>query len=515
MRYLLPAFGPGCDTKSWYVLPRKGSPRRTETLSRGWWQMNDESIIRLRPRKSKHGPNDNPRKYTGVLRSMLRLFQMSKRGKKARGTQGAGGNDRAYRTFNQRVAVRVSYSANKNPGQWKAHGRYVARESATQGGKAVEAGFNATEQRLNIAATLDRWQSAGDERLFKIIVSPEFGDRLNLHQYARELVHRMEHDMATQFEWVAAVHRNTEHPHVHIALRGVDKKGIPLRLPREYIRGGLRERAEEIATEILGYRSLEDAQEARRRETIQTRYTPLDRILQWSNDGSAPRFVVTVIPEDRSLSESARQLQKHLSARIMHLQTMGLAQFVGPQQWSVQADFEKVLRTLQQTGDRQKLLVAHGALLSDKRLPLQVTTLRQLQSVAGRVLLHTEDEQTGKRYMLVEGTDAKVHLIYHASAVEEARSEGRLAVGSFIRIEKLFANKKPTLHMDDLGDANALLQNSSHFHKEVDLLLRRGVHEVQPAWGGWLGKYQTKLQTELRDPDRRKRENSRGGGLSI
>ncbi len=94
--------------------------------------MNDEPLIRLRPRKSKHGPNENPRKYTGVLRSMLRIVQMSKRGQKIGGTRSAGGSGRAQRTFNQRVAVRVSYSANKNPGQWKAHGRYVARESATQ-----------------------------------------------------------------------------------------------------------------------------------------------------------------------------------------------------------------------------------------------------------------------------------------------------------------------------------------------------------------------------------------------
>jgi hypothetical protein len=137
----------------------------------------------------------------------------------------------------------VSYSANKNPGQWKPHGRYVARESATQGGKAREAGFNAVEQNLNIAAKLDKWQGTGDERLFKIIASPEFGDRLNLHPYARELMHQMEHDLGVHLEWVAAVHHNTEHPHVHIALPGVDKKGIPLRLPREYIRWGLRERA--------------------------------------------------------------------------------------------------------------------------------------------------------------------------------------------------------------------------------------------------------------------------------
>jgi hypothetical protein len=84
--------------------------------------MNDEPIIRLRPRKSKHGPNENPRRYTGALQSMLRLVQMSKRGQKTRGTHTPGGSARVQRTFNRRVAIRVSYSVNKNPGQWKAHG---------------------------------------------------------------------------------------------------------------------------------------------------------------------------------------------------------------------------------------------------------------------------------------------------------------------------------------------------------------------------------------------------------
>src|SRR6266851_116094 len=152
--------------------------------------MNDEPPVRLRPRKSKHGPNDNPRKYIGVLRSMLRLVQMSKRPHETRSRYLDGGSARAPRTFNQRVAVRVNYSANKNPGQWKAHGTYVARESATQGGRAAEAGFNATDQKLDIATTLNNWQSAGDERLFKIIVSPEFADRLNLQKYARELTRK-------------------------------------------------------------------------------------------------------------------------------------------------------------------------------------------------------------------------------------------------------------------------------------------------------------------------------------
>src|ERR1700687_1580899 len=467
--------------------------------------MNDEPPVRLRPRKSKHGPNDNPRKYTGVLRSMLRLVQMSKRQHEPHSRYLDAGSARAPRTFNQRVAVRVNYSANKNPGQWKAHGTYVARESATQGGRAAEAGFNATDQKLDIATALDNWQSAGDERLFKIIVSPEFADRLNLQKYARELMRRMERDLGTEIEWVAAVHHNTEHPHVHIAVRGVDEEGRPLRLPREYLRVGLRGRAEEIATEALGYRTPTNAQEAQRREIAQNRYTSLDRILQRCNDGSSTHFEVTANPNDDALSESAQILQKHVAARLMHLETMGLAQSVAAHEWRVQADFEKVLRTLQQSGDRQKMLAAHGALVSDKRLPLQVTTLRQLQSVAGRVLLHSEDEQTGKRYMLGEGTDAKVHLIYHMSAIEQARSEGKLAVGTFIRVEKRFAKKKPVLRVDDMGDAVALLQNSSYFQKEAELLLRKGIHDVQPVWGGWLGQYQAKLQITLHHAETRKR----------
>src|SRR6202166_1578229 len=268
--------------------------------------MNDEPPVRLRPRKSKHDPSDNPRKYIGVVRSMLRLVQMSKRRHETRSRYVDGGSPRAPRTFNQRGAVRVNYYANKNPGQWKAHGTYVARESATRGGRAAGAGFNATEQSLDISTTLDNWQGAGDERLFKIIVSPEFADRLNLQQHTRELLLRMERDLGTLLEWVAAVHHNTEHPHVHIAVRGVDDKGLPLRLPREYIRGGMRERAEEIATEALGYRSPADAQEAQRRETLQNRYTPLDRILQRSNNGSSSRFAVTTNPNDASLSEYTR-----------------------------------------------------------------------------------------------------------------------------------------------------------------------------------------------------------------
>src|ERR1700722_14399957 len=106
--------------------------------------MNDPPPIRLRPRKSKHAPNENPRKYVGGLRSGCRLVQRSKRrGETHSATSEGGRAARTPPTLHQRVAVRISYSAHKNPGQWKAHGRYVARESATSGGRVAEARFNA------------------------------------------------------------------------------------------------------------------------------------------------------------------------------------------------------------------------------------------------------------------------------------------------------------------------------------------------------------------------------------
>ncbi len=91
------------------------------------------------------------------------------------------------------------YAKNATRGQWKAHGRYIARESASQG-RAVEAGFDATEQGINIAARLDQWQSAGDERMWKVIVSPEFGDKIDLTQLTRDLMKRMTRDLDTRLD---------------------------------------------------------------------------------------------------------------------------------------------------------------------------------------------------------------------------------------------------------------------------------------------------------------------------
>jgi type IV secretory pathway VirD2 relaxase len=170
----------------------------------------------------------------------------------------------------------VTYSPNRVRGQWAAHGRYIARESAVGQGKGGEVGFSAASEGINIAKTLAEWQTAGDPRLFKLIISPEFGERLDLQRHTRELLSRVETDLGVGLEWVAVAHFNTGHPHVHIALRGRTGAG-PLRLDRDYIKSGIRNNAEELCTAQLGFRTELDALEAERREVDSPRITSLDR----------------------------------------------------------------------------------------------------------------------------------------------------------------------------------------------------------------------------------------------
>lgn len=463
---------------------------------------NDERPFRLRPKRSPGNPNDDPRKYGGALGSLLRFVQMANRrrataGKRSQARARSRWDSRTPRTYTQRVSVRVTYAKNKNPGQWKAHGTYIARDSATKQGTSSRSGFHATRTDVNITALLDAWQKAGDERIFKIIVSPEFGERMNLKDQTRKLIKLMENDLGTPLQWVAATHFNTEHPHVHIALRGRDQAGAPLRLPRDYIRSGIRTHAEHLATEALGFRTERDADDAQRREIDQNRYTGLDRIIQRSNHKQSLSFLITTDTGGPRLSQRERILQQNLSARLGHLEKMGLARSVAPQQWTVQSDFESVLRTLQRSSDRQKMLVAHGALLSDPRLPFEITDIRKLKIVEGRVLLHGEDETSGRRYLLLEGTDAKVHLIYHTDSIEESRRAGKLAVNSFVRLEKRFTEQFTRIEVSDYGDSNALLENHVFFKKQAELGFRRGIMGGENGWGGWLGQYHARLQTSI------------------
>jgi type IV secretory pathway VirD2 relaxase len=77
----------------------------------------------------------------------------------------------------------------------------------------------------------------------------------DLKTFTRDLVSQMEKDLDTRLDWVAVDHWNTEHPHVHLIVRGVRDDGQDLVISRDYIKEGMRDRARDLITQELGPRT--------------------------------------------------------------------------------------------------------------------------------------------------------------------------------------------------------------------------------------------------------------------
>ncbi len=479
----------------------------------------EERDFRLRPRKP--AAQSERATFASAYKMIMHHARATSRRQGRSRAQGSGSN--RIRPYNQRCAVRVIYAKNATSGQWRAHGRYIARESATHDG--VEAGFDGNGDSIDIAERLERWQKASDERLWKLIVSPEFGDRTDLTRLTRDLLSRMERDLGTPLQWVAVAHYNTEHPHVHVALRGIGAEGGSLHLSRDYIKQGIRHAAEDLCTRQLGYRTEFDAATAQRREVHEHRYTSLDRAIKrdaaWPGDVASPFFTVVRDPNRDRVNSTAWLIQQHTTERLMALEGMGLAERAEPNLWRVRSDFEDVLRAMQRSADRQKMLAAHGELMSDERLPLVVLDVRSLTALEGRILVHGEEDtgrQAGRSYLMLEGTDGRVHYVYYTSEMEEARNRGGMGSNSFVRLRKSFSEGHPVVEIDELGDSESVLRNKRYLRETTQRLIKRGIVPQEDGWNGWLGRYQKALcdaATTLDGQHRaeeRKRDRSRDQG---
>ncbi len=122
-----------------------------------------------------------------------------------------------------------------------AHLKYLKRDGVTQEG----------ERGIMFDAETDRADDLGfakrcddDRHHFRFIVSPEDATQMSdLKAFTRDLAKQMEVDLGTKLDWVAVDHWNTDNPHVHLLVRGVDQTGADLVISRDYISRGLRSAA--------------------------------------------------------------------------------------------------------------------------------------------------------------------------------------------------------------------------------------------------------------------------------
>ncbi|MCP5056758.1 MAG: DUF3363 domain-containing protein [bacterium] len=329
----------------------------------------------------------------------------------------------------QRSLVKASFTPTGKPGRWRAHGHYLSRAGAQRDGERG-AGFDAESDSVYLPDRFDSWQKAGDRRLWKMVVSPEVGDRIDLQAHTRSLVTQMEEDLGTKLEWAAIDHHDTDHPHVHITIRGVDERGRWLRLPRDYVRHGIRGRSQELLTRSLGPRLDLDRRQARERAVDAPRVTEIDRSLrrQARNDGvidfSGP------VPVHPAAQE--RRLQD--LRRLAYLDGLGLAERVDDRSWRISDRLEAGLRQIQVSGDIQKSLASAGIGISDRHSPVALSSLGPGAQIRGRVAGAAFDEAMDQPFLIIEGADGKRHAIPQSPSIQNLRGLGRLRPGKVVTV---------------------------------------------------------------------------------
>lgn len=299
------------------------------------------------------------------------------------------------------IKARLVNLAKAGPRSTPAHLRYIEREGVDRQGGAGHAYGPATDS--TDTATFEE-RGREDRHQFRFIVSPEDAEQLDdLRTYTRHLMARMEADLGTRLDWVAVDHWNTDNPHTHVVLRGKDDTGKDLIISRDYIAHGMRHRAAELATEWLGPRTELEIQRAMQREVDQERWTGLDRTLQREAVGGPVRT--------ETLAEPRLQRQRQmLIGRLQRLQRMGLATEQQPSIWSIHPNAETTLRAM---GERGDIIRTMQRAMSGRQRELAVLQPGgDFRAIVGRVVgKGLADELYDKGYLIVDGTDGKVHYV--------------------------------------------------------------------------------------------------------
>jgi hypothetical protein len=402
----------------------------------------DAPSARLKPGRVRR-LTTSPR--TGSASRLLRLARSVSRATRMQPGQRntVQKHEGAARQFQRRAIVNVRYSNSRVKGAWKAHGKYLERESAAgrSGGIGPERLDGRGEEPLH--SITDQWQRAGDTRLFKIIISPEDAAGVDFKATSEDMIRAFEQRTGERLEWVGIVHRNTGHPHAHIVVRGRSRSGNPLFIQPRVIREVLRDEVQRSLTRQLGPRSVADVVRQRTSEITAFRVTSADRNMARQVARGA----------EFSHINPKNEFERR---RLVVLTGFGLAREEHGS-WLVRSDFTKQLGQMKDLQDRARILFRSGAAISDPHAPMEFGT--QSRKLIGRVLLNSEDERTGQLQTAFETLDGRVVILRHDATLRSAWTRGDLKAGNIVSIDSLKSDPG-RLYAVALGNAETILHDS-------------------------------------------------------
>ncbi|MGH6836553.1 MAG: relaxase/mobilization nuclease domain-containing protein [Methylocella sp.] len=288
-----------------------------------------------------------------------------------------------------------------------AHLTYLRRDGVTKDGEPARM-FGAGSDDVDHSAFAERCED--DRHHFRFIVPPEDATELSdIKAFIRGLMADAERDIATRLDWVAVDHWNTEHPHIHVIVRGRTDDDQDLVISRDYIREGMRARAQQLLTLELGPRSDREIHHALESQAGAERWTRLGQAL--SRDAAVHDGVIDLRPGP---GQPPGEFHVIKIGRMRKLETLGLAHPLGAAQWSLSENAEGVLRELGERGDIIKRI--HQSLTGRgwERAATDFVLRGEAETtpVTGRVVARElDDELKGSAFVVIDGVDGHAHHI--------------------------------------------------------------------------------------------------------
>lgn len=303
------------------------------------------------------------------------------------------------------------------------HLSYVERDGVEQDGSKgrLYSGAEISDAQALLSAPLEN-----EMRRFRFIVSPENAGEVDLTAFTRRLMAQVQADLGRPLVWGAVNHWNTDNPHVHVIVRGIDEAGRDVTIDGRYLSEGMRSRAQAILTNELGPRTELDVQDQLAREVRQERFTSLDRTLQASQDSTGALL-------ETSLRRQGRASAARLMARLGRLEQLGLVTRASAIGWRFSEGWVETLRGLGQANDIVKRLNAAAPLSDPSRFVIVdgSVPLPPIEGVVRSKGLH--DELGGRPFAVFEAVDGRVFYVPIDVAAAERIGEGdvvRLSVES-------------------------------------------------------------------------------------
>lgn len=405
--------------------------------------MDQDDLLLFRPRL---GGSASPEKVS-FKQSILQQSKAQKGSLKVKRSSGNRGGHvhrgrtatyvRSANALSRRVVVKARIVQMRNSGQKAAdlHIQYIERDGVEKDGSkgTLYGRDDSFDKGLFTRSQTD------ESHQFRFILSPEDASELDLTDLTKRLMETVEDDLQRDVEWAAVNHYNTDNPHTHIVVRGLDAKGNELRISRDYISNGVRNRAREIVTKELGLRTEWEIEKQLNKEVSQERLTSLDHTI------SKIERLSTVDLGQLSTDPDEQRKQNRLKARLDTLESLGLAHPQFKNCWHLQPNWKAVLKTLGERGDIIKSL--HREMGGDLRRYRIIDPKSKGQlSIEGRLVRKgLSDELYDKHYYTVETHNGHLRYLELPSSIDITEHKE----GDIVRIkldnEQVYPGKKMSI----------------------------------------------------------------------